>query len=190
MFKISMSFFGEEAPAESVESVPQETAQTDAQTGDNTASGNDTAEQQKTPEKTFTQSEMDKIITERLSRQKAKFEEEKLEAAKLAKMNAEQKAQYESEKRIKDIERREAEVTQRELRATAAGILVEKKLPASLIDCLTLTDADACNKSIEAISKAFSDAVAAQVDQRLRSEPPKTGTTNKGSDPFLDGWGV
>ena len=48
-----------------------------------------------------------------------KVQEAVTEAERLAKMNAEQKAQYEREKKEKEIADREAAITKRELMATA-----------------------------------------------------------------------
>ncbi|MBP5361864.1 MAG: DUF4355 domain-containing protein, partial [Ruminococcus sp.] len=53
--------------------------------------------------KTFTQEEVDKMISERLARQQKKFDAAQEEAAKLAKMNAEQKAEYAAKKREEEL---------------------------------------------------------------------------------------
>lgn len=56
------------------------------------------------------------------------------EAEKLAKMNAEQKAQYEREKKDQELAKREVELTARELKVTAKETLGSKGLPTSLAD--------------------------------------------------------
>ena len=137
--------------------------------------------------KTFTQEEVDKMISERLNRQQKKFDAEKEEAAKLAKMNAEQKAQYEAKKREEELTAREQAIKEKELRYTALNILEENKLPSKLVECLNLTSAETCNKSIEAIKTAWAEALTAAVDARLKSkEPPAFSGGNTQTDAFLD----
>lgn len=135
------------------------------------------------PAKTFTQDEVNKLITDRLSKEREKFNvtlEEKLsEAQKLAKMNADQKAQYEREQAEAKLAQREAEITKRELKATAKDTLLSKGLPIELADALVYTDADACNASMEAVTKAFEQAVTRAVNDRLRQDPPKAGNPNQ-----------
>ena len=63
--------------------------------------------------------------------------------------------------------------------AEAKNTLSEKKLPASLAEILDYSDADACNKSIETIEKAFQNAVEAAVEERLKGgKPPKRANGN------------
>lgn len=122
------------------------------------------------------QSEFDKRVAKALETQKSKLSAEiqtqienaRTEAEKLAKMNAEQKTQYEREKKDKELASREAELTARELKATAKETLVSKGLPASLADVLNYTNAEECSKSIEAVEAAFREAVAAGVDEKLK----------------------
>ena len=119
------------------------------------------------------QSEFDKRVAKALETAKgkwetdyqAKVEEAKTEAEKLAKMNAEQKAKY-----------AEKDITTRELRATAFETLAEKNLPKELVDILNYSDAEQCNKSIEAVEKAFQTAVERAVNEKLRGKQ----TPNKG----------
>lgn len=134
--------------------------------------------------KTFSQDDLNKIISDRLSKERKKWDEElsskveeaKTEAQKLAKMNAEQKAEYERKQLEEQLSKREAEITRRELRATALETLAEKGLPKQLAEVLVYTDAEATNKSIDAVEKSFRDAVEQAVNDRLKnSTPPKTG---------------
>ena len=96
------------------------------------------------------------------------------EAEKLAKMNKEEKAQYLQQKKLADIEQREAAVVRKELKAEAGITLAEKGLPASLLEVLNYTDAETCKASISAVEKAFKDAVQKGVEERLKGgKPPK-----------------
>lgn len=105
---------------------------------------------------------------------KALTDEKLTEAEKLAKMTANEKAEFLEQKRLKELDAREAEITKRELMATAKNTLAEKKLPIGLADVLVYTTADACNASIEAVEKAFQTAVSSVVEERLKGgAPPK-----------------
>ena len=139
--------------------------------------------------KTFTQEEVDKLISERLARQQKKFDNEKEEAAKLAKMNAEEKAKYAAQKREEELSARETAIQKKELRFEALNILEEKKLPAKLVDCVDLTSAETSKASIEALQAAWTEALTAAVNERLRSNvPPQFSGGNNPTDPFLAGF--
>lgn len=102
----------------------------------------------------------------------AKIADAKTEAEKLAKMNAEQKAQYEQQKRETELANREAEITKRELSAQAKETLAEKGIPIQLADVLNYSSADACQASIEAVEKAFTEAVSKAVEEKLKGGSP------------------
>lgn len=141
-------------------------------------------------DKTFSQADVDKIVAERLARQQKKFDAEKEETAKLAKMNAEEKAKYAAQKREEELTARETAIQKKELRFEALNILEENKLPAKLVDCVDLTSAETSKASIEAIKTAWTEALTAAVDARLKSDPPAFSGGNKSTDPFLAEFGV
>lgn len=133
------------------------------------------------------QSEFDKRMTKGINtaieKERAKWESEQAaraaEAEKLAKMKADEKAQYEREKAEKALADREAAVTKRELAAEAKSQLSDMGLPVKLAEVLDYSSAEACKASIDAVSAAFNEAVQAAVDERLRPKAnPKAGTIN------------
>ncbi len=128
------------------------------------------------------QAEFDRRVAKALETQKGKLDKDyadklaaqKTEAEKLARMNAEQKAEYERQKHEDELARREADITRRELRAEALNQLGEKKLPTKLADILDYSSADACTKSIESVTAAFQEAVAEGVAAATKGgKPPK-----------------
>lgn len=142
------------------------------------------------------QSEFDKRIAKALETAKGKWETDKAtelenaktEAEKLAKMNAEQKAKYAEEKRLSELEKREKDITTRELKAQAYETLAEKGLPKDLVEILNYLDAESCNKSIEAVEKAFQSAVEKAVNEKLRGkDTPKGGQGAGNKDTTLAG---
>ena len=163
------------------------TGNTDTTTQNESTSNEQTETNQR--EKTFTQKDVDKLIQERVAREQAKWEkkvqDERTEAEKLAKMNADQKAEYEKQKREDELAKREKDITTRELRATAYETLAEKNLPKELVDILNYESAETCNKSIEAVEKAFQSAVEKAVNDKLRGgNPPKGGQGNNNQSTF------
>jgi hypothetical protein len=147
-------------------------------------------------DKSFSQDDVNRLISERLGKEKSKWEkdmqtkldEAKTEAEKLAKMNAEQKAEHERQKREQALTDRENEITRRELRATALEQLSEKKLPLSLAEVLVYNDADSTNKSLDAVEKAFREAVETGVNERLKGNPPGGGGGKGGSGSAAEGF--
>lgn len=138
------------------------------------------------------QAEFDRRVSKALETAKAKWAEEeaakleavKTETEKLARMNAEQKAEHERQKRDKELADREATLTLRELRAEAAVTLSEKGLPKELIDSVNFKDADSCKKSIETLETVWRAAVQAGVEERLKGKTPTvTGETKVAGDP-------
>lgn len=124
------------------------------------------------------QAEFDRRVQKALGTAKEKWSaliDDKLsEAEKLAKMNKEEKAEYMRQKQEKELKDREAAITRRELMAEAKNTLAEKKLPAGLAEVLNYADAESCSKSIEAVEKAFQEAVQAAVEDKLKGGiPPK-----------------
>lgn len=159
--------------------------------------GSQTAQEAAGQAKTYTeeelQSEINRAVQQRLARQK-RDEEKRLEAAraegrseaeKLAQMSAEQRAEHErqvAEQAARDREsalaQREAEITRRELRATAIDTLLKRGLPKSLESVLDYKDADSCNASIDVVDKAFRAAVQEGVNERLKA----SGVTVRGGN--------
>ena len=120
--------------------------------------------------------EFDKRLKQALQTAQTEWEtkqQEKItEAEKLKKMNADEKAKYEQDKRSKELDKREKDITTRELKAQAYETLAEKNLPKELIDTLNFSDAETCNASIEAVEKAFQNAVKKAVEERLKGAKP------------------
>ena len=176
-FLINLQLFAEEGD-------PQQDPKKDEQKEDNVTF---------TPEQ---QAAVDRVISERLNRAQSKWEKDfkekleqaKTEAEKLAKMNADQKAEYERKKREEELAAREADITKRELRAQALEQLAEKGLPKQLADILVYTDADSTNTSLEAVEKSFKEAVEAGINERLRRSGAPGGAGGGGTNSQANPW--
>lgn len=84
-------------------------------------------------EKTFTQEDVNRIVQERLAKEKAKNSGEA------------------------DFAKRVQELARRELHMTAKEMLSEKGLPVQLFDALNCTDKETLEKSIATIETVFND---------------------------------
>ena len=179
---------------------PAQTNQNAQDTAPAPSEGNDTTKQETAPqsaaqgaEKTFTQDELNKILADRLKSEQKRWEkkaaDEKAEAERVAKMSAEEKAKHEQEKREREFAEREAELSRKERTATARDLLAEKGAPAALIGAIDVSSDEAVATSVEAVVKAFSEAVSAEVAKKLAGAPPKKGDPAK-TDPFREGLGI
>ncbi len=101
--------------------------------GDNGMNQNDPAADQGTGGKTFTQEDVNRIVQERLAKEKARSSGEA------------------------DLAKREQELARRELHMSAKELLSERGLPVRLFDALNCADKETMEKSIATIGKAFSE---------------------------------
>lgn len=164
-------------------------------------------------QKQFTQADLDRIIKERMEkadRQRAKAVEEAVEAYKRqaqaeakAKADAERIKNLEGEERLKaeyevkqkalqdqlDAQRAEAEQVKRDLSLTRAQArLAELNLPASLAENVLGADDEQTSAKIDALSKAFNDAVNVRVAEGLHKGTPPAGglSVRQAADSELD----
>lgn len=131
------------------------------------------------PEKKYSDSDLNNIIAKQKSKWEAEKEKAVSEAKQLEKMNAEEKIQFELEKRKQELEEREAELSRRELQATAKDELATRGLPSELAGILDYTDAMTVSDSMKNVEKVFRSAVADEVNRKLKGTPPTTGGTPK-----------
>ena len=149
---------------------------------------------QQPPVKTFTQEEVDKMISKRLDRErkkyeeeigKAKFEEGLTEAEKLAKMSEQEKKEYEFNKKVEEFEAKQKEFETRELKAQGNLMLSELGYNADQIEALgnfiNFENADTTKSSIEALDKIIKETVDqmvnAKIDQAIVTKTkPQVGT--------------
>jgi len=136
-----------------------------------------TSEQQ---EKMFTQSEVARIVKDRVKRSedkmrsqlfeeaKSKVKAEQDEAKKLEEMNATQRRKYEDQKRDEELEQLRAKVQRQEMEQTAMGILKEKGISVDQ-DVLDLVVADTAEKTSERIDK-FAELVESKAREIRRQD--------------------
>lgn len=120
------------------------------------------------------------------ARMKAMVDDSLTEKEKLEQMNDKQKAEYEQQKKIDELTKRERELEIRELGASAKETLAEKGLPLSFGSLLNYESAETVSQSMEIISKAWNDELAkAKIEFAKGNKVPGNGDTPDESNPFI-----
>ena len=188
---MNLQLFAEPGEGQTANQDAQNTSTTDPQSAPNTEAQNSTQENQQQnnqqdnqQQRTFSQADVDRIVADRLSRERRNLQQQietarqegRTEAERLAQMSAEERArhdqeqaQQEAQRREQQLAQREADITRRELRAQAIDTLMARDLPRELESVLDYSSADACNASIANVERVFRAAVQAGVDARLRA---------------------
>jgi 5-hydroxyisourate hydrolase-like protein (transthyretin family) len=136
-----------------------------------------------TPEdKKYTDAEVDKIVEKKFAAWKEKHEKDlkdaKEEAAKLAKMNAEQKQQYELDKLKDENEKLKTDAMKVELGRTASSLLKEKDIDATqnMLDFVVGKDAETTKANIDKFVEIIQAQLkAAEVERATGKTPKKYG---------------
>lgn len=135
------------------------------------------------------QAEFDRRVQKAIETAKANWQEvmdnEKSEAEKLAKMNKEQKLEYQAQKAEKEKTDALAELNAYKLKEQALKIASEKGLDVSLLNFFDFSTAkaDEINMKIDEISSAFNKAVEKAVNERLKEDTPISKNGTPGSQP-------
>lgn len=138
---------------------------------------NDSEEKQSEQQaKTFTQDEVNKIVSQRLERQKEQLKAKEDEAKKLSRMNAEQKANYELEKANKRAEEAAAKLARYEMRDSAKQMLADggfSNADNSLLDLVVTDTAESTQENVNVLLTAIE---AIREDERNKLLAGKTPT--------------
>ena len=132
--------------------------------------------------KTFTQEEVNEMISKRLQRERkdieAKIEAERKQAEELAKLSEQEKASKLLELKEKELnEKIEAFENERLLNETSKQ-LASKNLPTQFAEMLKGNDAEKTFENIQLFEAKFNEAVEKVVTERLRGNVPKTTTSS------------
>lgn len=126
------------------------------------------------------QRETDRRVTAALKKQERKNADAVREAQKLAKMNDEDRREYEYQQRMAALEAKEKEFALLENKNEASKILAEKGLSLALVDFIVAEDADTMAANIKTLETAFKASVKAEVEKRMGGATPKKAIpTNK-----------
>ena len=136
-------------------------------------------EEEKTTEKTFTQSQLDEIIQKEKAKAKRSAEKEyqaKMdEAEKLRKMNEVQKAEYEQEKQRAYIAELEAKINRSGLEREASKMLSEGGIVADdkILGLIVKDTAESTQEAVESFVALVNDLADKKVGEKLKGKTPK-----------------
>lgn len=139
----------------------------------------ETSEQ--TKDKSFTQADIDKAISERLKREKDASEKriaetlrkEREEWERQSKLSEEQRAEEQRKQMESELSEKERNLALRENRADARELLIERGIDSTLVDFVVDVDADKTKDNVNQLEKAYAQAVKAGVDKALAGTTPK-----------------
>ena len=136
-------------------------------------------EEEKTTEKTFTQSQLDEIIQKEKTKAKRSAEKEyqaKMdEAEKLRKMNEVQKAEYEQEKQRAYIAELEAKINRSGLEREASKMLSEGGIVADdkILGLVVKDTAESTQEAVASFVALVNDLADKKVGEKLKGKTPK-----------------
>jgi BH3529 protein len=136
-------------------------------------------EEEKTTEKTFTQSQLDEIIQKEKAKAKRSAEKEyqaKMdEAEKLRKMNEVQKAEYEQEKQRAYIAELEAKINRSGLEREASKMLSEGGIAVDdkILGIVVKDTAERTQEAVESFVALVNDLADKKVGEKLKGKTPK-----------------
>lgn len=153
----------------------------DGESKDNTADTTTTTDNTATDtpkEKTYTQAEVTDLIEKRLIREREKQKKAASEAEKLAKMSAQEQAEYQRDEYQKELEELKAKLARADIKETARAMLAADDISISddLISAIITDNAETTQQAIKGFSAAFKEAVKNEVANRLKGNEPKAST--------------
>lgn len=119
------------------------------------------------------QKESDRRVSQALKTAQKKNEARVREAEKLAKMNEQQRYEYELTQREQAIADKEKQLALAENKAEASSILAEKGISPKLVDFVVAEDAEVMMNNIQTLEAEFKASVKAEVEKRLQTNTPK-----------------
>ena len=131
---------------------------------------------QEPKEKTFTKDEVEQMISDRIKREREKAEADKAEAKRLAKMNADQKKDYEIDKQTKRAEEAEQKLARYEMQGQARKMFEESGVNVN-DDDLSLVVTSEAETTQDNVNKliAFAKRIREDVkNEMLTGKTPKT----------------
>lgn len=132
----------------------------------------------KAGEPKYTDEDVDKLIDKKFAEWQKKQQKAVDEAAKLAEMNAQQKAEYERDQLKKELDELKRKDSLAEMTKTARKMLSDDDITVSddILTMLVTTDAEKTKAAVDGFAKAFKEAVEKAVKERLKGDPPRRGS--------------
>lgn len=125
--------------------------------------------------KTFTQEEVNQMMKDRVAREQKKADEKAKEAEKLAKMNKDQKTEYERQKMQDELDAYKAKEARNDMKKHAGDVFKQHEINANdeLLDIVTADTADQTQANVQAFNEVLNNMVKEQVQAKLYQGTPK-----------------
>lgn len=122
----------------------------------------------------YSDNDLDKIVKDKVARERKKA----AEAARLAEMNAQERAEAERDAYKAELDELKRTVNAAEMAKTARSMLSDNGVQVndSLVSVLVTDDAETTKANVEQFASAFKAAVDDEVKKRLSGQVPKVGT--------------
>src|SRR5690625_3744113 len=168
LLRLNLQFFSQDDTGGSNPTDDNNTDDTKDDQQDDQTDDKDKDDKSKDDEPKFTQKQLDDIVKDRIKRAEQDKKEAIKEAEKLAKMNADEKREYEFEKLQEENKRLLAEQNKYSLGKEATKMLAESNIIATdeVLSFVVRDDAESTNKAV----KAFSDLVDKISDDRMKEK--------------------
>lgn len=130
------------------------------------------------PEKKYTDEDVDRIVKNRLAREREQAQKEKEEAKKLAEMNAQQKAEYERDQLKKELDTYKRKDALAEMSKVARKMLTDESINISdeLLSSMVTTDAQETKQKVDSFIKLYKEDLAAGIKAALKGSTPRAGS--------------
>lgn len=132
-------------------------------------------------ERTFTRTEIGKMLAAERAKWEAEqataLEQAKSEGERLAKLTKDERAREEEAKRIAELEKREQDIAEREMKLATQSLLADEGLPQEFLDHVLAPTAEEVKAKITALRNVFDSEVEKRVNERLVQSAPRRGTT-------------
>lgn len=131
--------------------------------------------------KTFSQDELNSIVSQRIKEVQAKQDETVKNAVaqaiaeerRQAKLTEEEKEKEAKTKREAELKERETNLTLRENKIKAQELLAAKNIPIDLVDFVVDLDEEKTKDNIEKLAKTYNKSVETGVTSKLKGTPPQ-----------------
>lgn len=166
---MNLQYFAEESEVEKVTAEPGKVE-------------DETAEKKQEPEKKYTDDDVDRIINKKFAELEEKKQREIDEAKKLAKMNQNEKEQYEVEqmkKRLEEFEKKEMFYT---LSKEATNMLAEHDIEADdvMLSTLVKENAEKTKLSVDSFANMYNKSVQRGIEKALSGKSPRVNGSVSG----------
>ena len=128
-------------------------------------------------EKKYTDADVDKIVKDRLAREKINQQKAVDEAKKLGEMGAQERAEYERDQLKKELDALKKETARNGMAKEARKMLAAENItiPDTLVSMLITTEAESTKQNVNDFAKIFKEAVQDAVKDALKGKAPSMG---------------